>query len=158
MKELKKINKIIKKIYNKNLNSPAIVLKEWGDKTSTTIFYDKKESVIELNPVVAVKINAYHNYEKQNNIPEEFEGVVAIHRFYLSIGSVWRMKTEVDVVKILEPLINAGKIDLYNQLGYLGDNFEISLTNSDRTEALVEVENCAVEGRLIVTKRVIDNK
>jgi hypothetical protein len=127
MNQLQKLNELAKSAGYDQLNNKAYIIEPWGDRTSTTILFDKGD-VAMLNPVQAVPIKDY--FGEKSKVPEDYRGVVAIHRAAISYGVVSRMNSLADLKTTLSPIINAGIVDLSNQIGFM-HGFKITMEMPD---------------------------
>ncbi len=136
-----------------NISPNAIKVEDWGDRTSTTILYDKNhEDAFVLTPAVAVPIKMVLG--EPSKVPVDYKGPVAVHRALLSYGAMTRIKTTADLKSTLQPIINAGIVDLINQVGHIGLGFKLTMVYPGYTKQYFrELENSAAyEIRLFLTK------
>jgi len=125
MTQLEKLNNLAKDANYDNFPCHSIIVEPWGERTSTTILFDKSQhEAILLNPIVACPIKDYIG--EKSKVPSDYKGCVAIHRAAISYGAVSRIETLADLKSTLKPIINAGMVDLINQLGFL-HGFKITM-------------------------------
>lgn len=153
MEHLKLVNKLAADLYSQPLSGHTIEVVPWGDKTSTTILFDKDPNdAVELNPVVAGGVKDYQAPGKVK-VPHGFKGVVAVHRFWVSLGAISRMKDEQSTQLTLTNIINVGVMDLINQLGMLTPFYKVTLVPPEGGDIFKLDQNSnAVEGRIYVIK------
>lgn len=146
------LNSLAKNIYKDGLNGHPFIVKEWGENTSTTTFFDKKSEVVQLEPLVAVPVSMYIP-KTLNPVPEDFKGIAAVHRFALSYSMVSRITDEKSLASALSHILNAGQIALSDKLGMLNPFFKITILNPDGSDPFREMDNyAAIEGRIYAIK------
>ena len=155
MTQLEKLNRLAEDAGYDDISPNAIVVKEWGDSTSTTILYDNGETdAFMLKPVVAVPIKHYLGTEP-SKVPTDYKGPVAVHRAMLSIQAMNRINTTADLKSTLQPIINAGIVDLINQVGFihqLGFKLTMLIPGVDGKYFTMNDNFAAYEFRLYLTK------
>lgn len=127
MNQLEKLNTLAKDAGYDNIFPHATIIEPWGDLTSTTTIFDKDQSQpFILNPITAVRIKDFVG--EPSKVPGDYKGLVAVHRAAISISAISRIDTVTDLKSFLNPIINAGIIDLINQVGFINAfNFKISM-------------------------------
>ncbi len=127
MNQLEKLNALAKEAGYDDIFPQGIVIEPWEDLTSTTTIFDKEQSeAFTLNPIVAVRIKNYIG--QPSKIPSDYKGLMAVHRAAISIGAVSRINNVADLKSFLDPIINAGIIDITNQIGLINPfNCKISM-------------------------------
>lgn len=121
----KKLESIFELAYPKGLPTRGVIVGEWEDKTSTLVLYDKAEEAVRLAPIIAIPISL--NQKLGNlQVPEEYSGVVAIHRYMLPLGLASSIEGPIDLVKKLHNVLNAGVIDLESKFGVLDGKFKLT--------------------------------
>ena len=154
MTHLEKINRLAEDAGYDDISPHAIVVQEWGDRTSTTTLYDKVETdAFMLNPVVSVPIKHYLGTES-SKVPIDYKGPVAVHRAMLSVGAMNRINTTADLKSTLQPIVNAGIVDLINQVGFIGLGFKLTMLmpGYDGEYFRINDNHAAYEFRLFLTK------
>lgn len=152
MNQLEKLNALAKEAGYDDIFPHGIIVEPWEDSTSTTTIFDKDQSQpFVLNPITAVRIKTLVG--QASKVPSDYKGVVAIHRAAVSIVAVSHINNVADLKMILNPIINAGIIDLTNQIGCINPfNSKVSmrLPSGDYFKLMEDVDG--YELRLSVIK------
>lgn len=148
---LEELNRLAEEAGYNDLFCHAIEVQPWGEKTSTTTFFDKDQNQpIQLNPIIACHIKDLTGGKCK--VPSDYKGVVAVHRAALSYGAVSRIKNLADLKETLKPIINAGIIDLQNNVGFM-HGMRITMKHDPSGTYFREMENAAgLELRIYVIK------
>jgi hypothetical protein len=148
---LELLNQLAEKAGLDDIPPYAIKFDDWGDRTSTTLVFNKTpDSSYLLNPIIAVPMRQHIG--GPSKVPGEYKGVVAVHRFAVSHLALSSVKTPEKLKLILSPLINQGVIDLTNQIGSL-HNMKLSLRMPGYSSFIREVDGgSAYEIRIVVIK------
>lgn len=152
MDQLEKLNAFAKEAGYDDISHNAIIVEPWGDSTSTTTIFDKDQSQpFTLNPIVAVRIKDFIG--EKSKVPSDYKGLVAVHRALISIGAVSRINNLAQFKSTFDRIINAGVIDLINQVGFINPfNSKISMKLPCGNFFKLDENSGAYEIRLSVIK------
>lgn len=130
---LNRLNELAKNCNFENINKNVWILEDISNKTSTTTFFDKdSQSAYTLNPIILFRQKKH--ITKSSVVPSNYKGLVALHRSAISIISLSRVKNEAELVSNLFPVIQAGIIDIMNQVGDIdADEFYLTMESPDGT-------------------------
>jgi hypothetical protein len=150
MNILERLNRLAKEAGYSDLPFYGIIELGWGDKTSTTVVFDKfPESAFQLNPLIACPIKDYIG--QPSKVPSDYKGLVAVHRAAISYAAADRIETVVQMKAVLDRIINLGVIDLTNQVGSLrGMKITMELPNGSYFRHSAEA--AAYEFRISIIK------
>jgi hypothetical protein len=150
MSTLEKLNKLAEEAGYKNLPYHSIIQDDWGNKTSTTLFFDKPtQNAVKLKPIVAARVRDYLG--EPSKVPPDYKGLVAVHRAAFSYGCASRMNNVAQLTHVLDRLINSGITDLINQVGFL-HGMKITMQLPDGTYFRELTESTGYEFRISVIK------
>lgn len=117
----------IAKFCNLKIPNHTYQIMPWGDNTSTTLCFNKQHvGAFVLEPVCAGSLKQYVVTEPKHNVPEDFRGLVGVHRAIISYSAASKITSPDSFEKVLAPLINLGIQDLMNQFGDLS-RYELSI-------------------------------
>jgi len=120
------LNLFAKELGYDKIQTDAYRVLDWGNTTSTTLLFNNKEECVRLNDIIGVPVRTVV-CNKVNEVPSDYKGVVAIHRCAISYLLASRCNTSRKLGRVLQPVINAGVIDLINQVGFLGPGYRITM-------------------------------
>jgi hypothetical protein len=147
---LERLNKLAKEAGYSDLPFHGITELGWGDKTSTTVIFDKSpQSAFQLNPVIACPIKDYIG--QPSKVPFDYKGIVAIHRAAISYAAADKIQSTTQMKDTLDRIINLGIIDLINQVGFL-HGMKITMELPDGSYFKHSMEAAAYEFRISVIK------
>lgn len=150
---LNRLNVLAKNCNLDNINKSAWIVEDNPNLTSTTTIFDKDSQLaFPLNTVTIIK---FKKYSKPSIVPLEYKGAVALHRQVISLSALSSIRSELDLFTVLYPVIQAGIIDIINQVGDIdGDQFSLSMKMPDGTFFRESTEFNAYEVRLILYKNI----
>lgn len=150
-----KLNRLAREAGYDNISPNAIETIGWeGDETATTVVFNRnQDEPYTLTPVIAGRIKVY-NREGRYRVPDDYRGVVGLHRAYVGYMAASRINSVTDMKTTLQPIINLGIMDLINQFGTLGLGYKISMAmpGYEPTYFRDLDDRAAYEIRLILTK------
>jgi hypothetical protein len=150
MSIIEKLNKLAEEAGYSDLPFCGIIESGWGDKTSTTIVFDKSpQDVFQLNPIIACPIKDHIG--QPSKVPSDYKGLVAVHRAAISYGLVSRIVNVSQMKAMLDRIINLGIIDLTNQVGFL-HGMKVTMKLPDGTYFRELTEASGYELRISVIK------
>lgn len=148
---IEKLEDLAQELKLNNLSTLVVDIKPWRDLTSTTPCFNSKEGAFILNPSVAVPIQVYTNHSPKFPVPNDYKGIVGIHRALLGFATFSKIETAAELQRILDPIINAGVKDLINNFGTL-TGYKLSMYRPDG-KVFRHLENStAIEIRITAIK------
>lgn len=154
---LARLNRLAKECGYSDIHPHAIEALPWDGLTSTTVTFNRnQEDAYTLNPVVAARMRDY-NREGVHRVPENYVGLVGVHRAMIGYSAVSRINSVADMKQTMYHIINMGKQDLINQFGYrIVAGYKITMEYPGQEGTFFrELENSAAyEIRLWLTKEV----
>lgn len=152
---LQKLNRLAAEAGYDNISPYAIEIIGWEEgSTSTTVVFNRhQDEAYSLTPIMAGRIRVYQR-DGIYRVPEEYTGVVGIHRALVSYMFMSRINNLTDLKMALQPIINTGIMDLINQFGNIMHGYKISMQMPGYENLYIrENDSCAgYEIRLILTK------
>lgn len=151
MDTIEKLNKLYDEAYPDGLSPEGIIVKPWGDTTSTLVLFDAGDSPFRMAPIVAVPIKT-NDAEGKYAVPEDFKGVVAIHRFMFTLGCASRTNDALTFVKNFHTVLNAAVVDLGNNFGRLFPGYKVTMKHEGKSPFRMSEEFGAVVGSVYLIK------
>jgi len=119
----------------------------------TLTFNRHPDEAYVLQPAVAARISRYTSV-RNNRVPDDYTGVVAINRIYVSYSALSRINTAVEMERTMGPLINEAIKDFIDEIGFIELGYKITAERSGLAgQYFTDLDNAAgMEFRLCLIK------